>query len=255
MTRSASRAVAYLVLALASILGWASMLAFVGFVLFGSPNLVDLRLGDSGALWFNAGLCLAFFIQHSGMIRRSFRERLARVVHPRYVPAVFTMVSAVLLLALVVFWQGSRPHLITLPDGVRWLLWAVSGGSVAGIVWGLLALGALDVFGLGPIRESLEGTSTPSPPFTVRGPYRWVRHPLYFFFLVMIWARPDLSVDRLIFNGLWTAWVFVGTVLEERDLVATFGETYRNYQRRVPMLVPWRILPTPEARCSEGDDA
>jgi protein-S-isoprenylcysteine O-methyltransferase Ste14 len=35
--------------------------------------------------------------------------------------------------------------------------------------------------------------------------------------------------------------VVVGTVWEERDLVAEFGDTYRDYQRRVPMLIPWRI--------------
>jgi protein-S-isoprenylcysteine O-methyltransferase Ste14 len=78
-------------------------------------------------------------------------------------------------------------------------------------------------------------------PFTVRGPYRWVRHPLYFFCLLMIWSCPDLSLDRLLHNVLWTAWIVVGSVLEERDLVASFGEEYSNYKREVPMLIPWRI--------------
>ena len=49
--------------------------------------------------------------------------------------------------------------------------------------------------------------------------------------------------DRLLFNVLWSAWVFVGTMLEERDLVRTFGEPYREYQRRVPMLLPLRLRP------------
>jgi protein-S-isoprenylcysteine O-methyltransferase Ste14 len=39
---------------------------------------------------------------------------------------------------------------------------------------------------------------------------------------------------------LWSAWIVLGTVLEERDLVADVGDAYREYQRRVPMLVPWR---------------
>jgi protein-S-isoprenylcysteine O-methyltransferase Ste14 len=33
----------------------------------------------------------------------------------------------------------------------------------------------------------------------------------------------------------------VGTVLEERDLVAAFGDAYREYQRKVPMLIPCRV--------------
>ncbi len=74
----------------------------------------------------------------------------------------------------------------------------------------------------------------------VRGAYRWVRHPLYLFMLVLIWSSLDLTLDRLLFDALWTAWIVVGTILEERDLVAEMGEAYLAYQRRVPMLVPWR---------------
>ena len=74
----------------------------------------------------------------------------------------------------------------------------------------------------------------------VRGLYRWVRHPLYLAMLMMIWSYPDLTADRLLFNVLFTGWIIVGTVLEERDLVENFGDDYRNYQRRVPMLIPYR---------------
>ncbi|MHC4471200.1 MAG: methyltransferase family protein, partial [Planctomycetota bacterium] len=126
--------------------------------------------------------------------------------------------------------------------------------SLAGIAWGILALGAFDAFGLGTIRDYLKGSRTPPLPFTIRGPYRWVRHPLYFFFLVMFWSHPDLTSDRLLFNGLWTVWMIVGTVLEERDLVTAFGETYRDYQRRVPMLIPWRVLPAPASQRPESEE-
>ena len=74
----------------------------------------------------------------------------------------------------------------------------------------------------------------------VRGPYRWVRHPLYSATLLMIWSYPVLTADRLLFNVLFTIWILVGTMLEERDLVADYGEDYQNYQRRVPMLIPYR---------------
>jgi len=44
----------------------------------------------------------------------------------------------------------------------------------------------------------------------------------------------------------------VGTILEERDLMAAFGETCRDDQQRVAMLVPWRILPAQEPQRSEN---
>jgi protein-S-isoprenylcysteine O-methyltransferase Ste14 len=71
-----------------------------------------------------------------------------------------------------------------------------------------------------------------------RGPYRYARHPLYLFMLLLIWSTPRFSTDQLLFNVLWTAWIIVGTKLEERDLLADFGQTYRQYQASVPMLIP-----------------
>jgi protein-S-isoprenylcysteine O-methyltransferase Ste14 len=59
----------------------------------------------------------------------------------------------------------------------------------------------------------------------------------------MIWTQVSLTTDRLLFNGLWTAWIIIGTFLEERDLIVSFGDAYKNYQRNVPMLIPYRWKP------------
>ena len=105
---------------------------------------------------------------------------------------------------------------------------------------GISGNGRFDGLGLRAIRRHLRGEESREPCFVVRGPYRWVRHPLYTCALVLIWAHPQVTLDRLLFAVLWTAWIVVGTRLEERDLVAHFGEPYRRYQREVPMLLPWK---------------
>jgi protein-S-isoprenylcysteine O-methyltransferase Ste14 len=96
----------------------------------------------------------------------------------------------------------------------------------------------------------LRGTRTRQFPFVIKGPYRWVRHPLYFFALILFWACPVITLDRLLFNILWTVWVILATVLEERDLVSKFGDAYVQYQREVPMIFPWRA-PSPESPDSD----
>jgi protein-S-isoprenylcysteine O-methyltransferase Ste14 len=68
-----------------------------------------------------------------------------------------------------------------------------------------------------------------------------VRHPLYFFSLIMFWSCPGLTADRLLFNLMWTTWIIAGTVLEERDLLREFGDGYREYQKKVPMLIPYKL--------------
>jgi protein-S-isoprenylcysteine O-methyltransferase Ste14 len=233
---------AYVIMILTCLIGGVSMLIWLVFLFHGSLNLVNLGLSEIASLGLNTCLCLAFFIQHSTMIRRSFRHWLAKFIGTDYHGAVFTIASGVVLLILVVFWQKSA-HLLAAPKGIlRWLLRTVFFLSIVGFNWGIRALGFFDPFGLSPILNSMRGTEPPPPmPFIVRGPYRWIRHPLYFFCLLMIWSCPDLSLDRLLHNVLWTAWIVVGSVLEERDLVASFGKEYNNYKREVPMLIPWRI--------------
>jgi methanethiol S-methyltransferase len=232
-----------LVLKLTPILGWASLILFMAFLYKGSLNIVDLGLADRSALALNAFLSLTFFIQHSGMIRQSFRQWIARFMDEKYNAAVFSLVSSITLIVFALLWQDSRYSLASAQGPERWLLRTVFIACVFGFYWGGRSLGAFDPFGVGSIRRGLTGRPVKPPVFVVAGPYRWVRHPLYFLTLVMIWSCPDLTADRVLFNVLWTVWIVVGTMLEERDLVRFFGQEYRNYQTRVPMLIPVTIRP------------
>ena len=69
--------------------------------------------------------------------------------------------------------------------------------------------------------------------------YRYVRHPLYFFSLALIWATPVLTINWLWFNIGATLYFAVGSLVEERRLVRVYGDAYRQYQARVSWLIPW----------------
>ena len=67
------------------------------------------------------------------------------------------------------------------------------------------------------------------------------RHPWYLGAILIIWAR-DLDVSAVIVNGVFTLYLIVGSYLEERKLIVEFGDEYREYQRRVSMLFPWKWI-------------
>lgn len=221
-------------------LGRASMLLFLVFLYVGSLGLVELGFSQTMVLLWDGLLSLLFFVQHSVMIRRGFRGKLEHLVPEHYGNAVFSLVSSALLVAVVVLWQPGSTEIIKLQGLARWAARGVFLLGFALMVWGSLALKSIDPFGGKAIKGHLQGRKPYVPRFKVKGPYLWVRHPLYLCQLLMIWSCPDLTSDRLLFNLLWTAWIYVGTVLEERDLVADFGQDYRAYQKQVPMLIPWK---------------
>ena len=231
----------YFALILSAVIGITALIGFTVFLFTGPWKILVLYKDTRAVLAFDLCLSVAFFAQHSGMIRHSFQQWFRRFVPEHYHGAIFSIASGICLYCIIFLWQESEQTIVTVNDlsrvGMRGLFLAAIGG----ILWSNLTLRSFDSFGLRAIRYHLRRKQQPVTSFTERGPYRWVRHPQYFCILVMIWSYPDLTADRLLFNVLWSAWIVVGTRLEERDLTAVFGDQYREYQSRVPMLIPGRV--------------
>jgi protein-S-isoprenylcysteine O-methyltransferase Ste14 len=152
-----------------------------------------------------------------------------------------TYVLASSLALILLFWQW-RP----LPQTV----WDVSEANGAGILLALEAAGWLlvlsstflinhfELFGLHQVAANLNGKAMPAPKFVTPLFYKAVRHPIYLGFIVAFWATPIMTVGHVLFAAVTTAYIFVGIWLEERDLLAVFGDDYRQYRERVGMILP-----------------
>ena len=247
-----------LLIVLAWVFGAGSLALFAVFLWAGNLPILDLGLSKSSLFIWNTALCLVFFLQHSILVRRSVRARLERFIPEHCYRVAYTISSGVALLAVVGLWQASATNVYELHGvgrvalRVLWLL------SFVGFSWGVVSLERFDAFGIEALVAHVRGKQVPTVPFTVNGPYRYLRHPFYAFSIVALWAIPSLSVDRLLFNGLFTGWIVLGAALEERDLLAQFGEDYARYRRAVPMFVPrpWRQTEAgKKANASEGGRA
>ncbi len=240
--RTSTRIADYSMMAMSVILGGGSVALFAWA---DRPILMPMGMSPGAAAGWNVLVSCLFFAQHSVMVRRPVRARLGRVIPERYDAAFYSITSGIALAAAVLLFQPPGEPLFVLHGIARLAVTALVLLALAGFAWGVLALRGFDLFGLRPIRHHLR--ARPADParfrakdFVVRGPYRWVRHPLYSSIIVLLWADPEVTTSRLAIASAWTAWIVVGALFEERDLVADFGEDYRRYQQEVPMLVPWR---------------
>jgi protein-S-isoprenylcysteine O-methyltransferase Ste14 len=233
-----SKPLSAVMLVLALVLGLGSVLLFAGIPL-GALAIVRPRWPLTTVLLWDAALSMLFFLQHSGMIRRPFRAWLARFIDPQYRAAIYGIASGIALAAVVLLWQPSHAPLFVLTGLPRHVEQALALAAFGLFVWGARSQRPFDPLGLAPLYAHLRDKPETAPTFVAGGPYRWVRHPLYLAVLVLIWSCPEMTMDRLLFQCMWSAWIVLGARLEEADLVAELGGTYRTYQREVPMLMPW----------------
>jgi methanethiol S-methyltransferase len=205
------------------------------------PRSIDAPAADDlgMALAIDAGLLLVFAVQHSVMARASFKGWLARRLPAAAERSTYVLASALALAAIFALWRPLGGSLWRVADPV------VARGLVAlGAAGWLLALVStfmIDHFELFGVRQAWnrlrERAEVPSA-FRTPGPYRLVRHPLYAGFLIAFWSTPAMTIAHALFAAGMTAYVLVAIRLEERDLIAQFGDAYRRYRLRVPMLLP-----------------
>jgi protein-S-isoprenylcysteine O-methyltransferase Ste14 len=205
------------------------------------PKSIDSGTSGSvaGSLSVDAGLLVLFAVQHSLMARPGFKRWWTRIVPEDIERSTFVLFAS-LLLALVC-WQW-RP----LPQPV----WSIEDPFAAKALlivswsgWGLLLLSTFlishfHLFGLSQGFARLLGSKPTEQAFVTPFLYRWLRHPLYAGFILAFWAAPHMSLGHLFFAVATTGYIFVGIWFEERDLIAHFGDRYRQYRATVGMLIP-----------------
>jgi protein-S-isoprenylcysteine O-methyltransferase Ste14 len=99
-------------------------------------------------------------------------------------------------------------------------------------------LAANDLFGLRQAWLHARRVRYSPPPFTERGLYRRIRHPLMAGFVVVFWSVPVMTAGHLLFAAAATGYILAGIAFEEHDLKQSLGEPYAAYRARVPALIP-----------------
>ena len=216
-------------------------IGFVSGMLVPKPIDGGPEIAATNALIIDLALMALFAVQHSVMARKPFKRWWTQYVPKSVERSTYVLLASLTLILL--FWQW-RP----MPG----IVWRAADSNTATIVTALSFLGWVivftstflishfELFGLHQVTNNLAGREMPEPRFRTPLYYKFVRHPIYLGFIIAFWAAPTMTVGHLLFAAVTTAYIFVGILLEERDLVELFGDEYRRYKTQVAMLVPWR---------------
>ena len=180
-----------------------------------------------------------FAMHHSVFARDGLRKSITRLVGSLE-RSVYVWIASALFIAVCALWRPVA--------GVAWrvnqpvLAWCIVAAQIIGIWLTLRSASLIDVRELAGLRQvDADAQRVPTDPstFKTRGPYGWVRHPIYSGWFLIVFGVPVMTMTRLIFAVTSSVYLLIAIPFEERSLRHSSRGAYDQYMREVP----WRLVP------------
>ena len=223
----------------------AAMIGLLVLIGFCTDLIVPKSLGvvssdfSFNALLVNLGLIFMFGIQHSVMARPGFKKVFTKIVPETAERSTYGLLTAVLIGVIYHYWQPLPGALWQLETGTAaYILTGISLFGFGLVTFSSFLIDHFDLFGLRQVW--LQWRKQPYTPLPMKSPiiYKWVRHPIYFGFLIAFWAAPNMTWGHVLFAAGMTVYMLIGIWYEEKDLVDAYGESYKRYQQQTSTLIP-----------------
>ncbi|MEM7220735.1 MAG: isoprenylcysteine carboxylmethyltransferase family protein [Pseudomonadota bacterium] len=231
-------------------LGMGSLVYTAFWLIDLTPNALDAASGTMTAagVAINLALLALFALQHSGMARPSFKAIWTRVIPAELERSTYILASAVAMAVFFYGWQPLGGDIWRVENGPAYVaILAAYGLGWAVLVSSTFCIDHFDLFGLRQVWLHLRGLPYRELSFVQRGLYRFVRHPIYVGWFLVIWISPVMTVSHLMFALGTTVYILWAYRIEERDLRAALPE-YDRYAEEVPAFVPGAVsAPRPVA--------
>lgn len=192
------------------------------------------------ALLVDLFVALIFPLQHTVWTQPPVKRAMIRLLGGHFERPAYVISSALALAATVWLWRTVDDPVYSLPAWTLWPFRVLFVAAVAMQTSSAMFLGSRMLTGKEHLIAYLERRPPPVEKFHQRGIYRRIRHPAALFQIIQLWCAPVLHADRLLIAALWSLWIIIATVLEEKRLVAAFGDAYLEYRRQTGFLWPRR---------------
>jgi methanethiol S-methyltransferase len=221
------------------------MLAVLGYAMgffagFAVPKGIDQgpRAAAPVAVAIDVLLLLLFAVQHTVMARPWFKRGWTRIVPAPAERTTFVLAASLVLALLFWLWRPVGGTVWSLSGPGADVLWAGYAAGWVVVVSSTFMVSHFDLFGLRQAWLQARGARYSPLPFTQRGLYGRIRHPLMAGFVIVFWSAPVMTAGHLLFAITATGYILVGIAFEEHDLIQSLGGTYVSYRARVPALIP-----------------
>ena len=189
-------------------------------------------------------LFIVFSFVHSLLASEKLKFAVAKkfgnvIAFYRLVYNIFSLISLYLIYEL-----SPKPHVILYdfsnPLDIIVIIPQLS--ALAGIFWAFKYICVKEFIGITQIKKFFRGQYSSEldeeMTLTLDGPYKYMRHPVYFFAIMFLLFRPTMDLFYLTFFICIVAYFYVGSIFEEKKLVRHFGDIYLKYQKSVPKIFP-----------------
>ncbi len=194
---------------------------------------------------------ILFAVLHSLLASRSFKKRVisAYPVMRFYYRFLYNLVA---LFTFAIVWFAapvSTAEIYTVPSPLSYVMHLVQIGALTGLYYSVKVAGTGNFTGLNQLRHasqdkhpSYDLDEPKDEGFVVQGPFRYVRHPLYVFSMIVLILHPYMTIKWLLLTILAGAYFIIGSKFEEQRLIDRFGEKYNEYKKDVPAFIPGSVI-------------
>ncbi len=198
------------------------------------------------------GLYIVFFaVIHSLTAATSFKNSAYRFVDPKHYRFIYSIFSLLTVIPIIYLWfwnRNSSP--ILYKEGFPLAYFSIIMAAFGAILI-LASFVVIDVFEFIGLK-GLSGRKTKEAGLVTMGVYGFVRHPLYLGGMLILWSNPYMRLLDFTVALLFSLYLVLGAILEERKLVEEFGQGYLEYKKSVSMFLPWKWIKTRFQSLSKG---
>ena len=190
---------------------------------------------SAGPATWDLALFTVFAMHHSVFARDRVRAWVGSTCPPGLERSFYVWVASLLFIAVCALWQPV-PGVAWQAEGARlWALWIL---QAIGVWLTLRSAAILDVLELSGVRQA-EQRPAPAMEFKTRGPYGYVRHPIYTGWFLMVLAASPMTMTRLVFALVSCAYLVAAIPFEERSMRKASSGGYDRYMAQVR----WKLVP------------